>query len=90
MQLRRNESPTQPAAWSSDCGAAATFRRSLACTLSVLLGLATLTSVGCSGCNSKNNAQGQADGENQESKQQAADKKKKDPREIKPLLPLIG
>lgn len=65
------------------------FRRAMA----IPLALAILVSAGCSGCNSKQGAKTQAEKELEtveERNKRIAENKKKKPREIKPLLPLVG
>ena len=92
MPYRRNDST--PVATRSADG----FRRvnshwlaSVRASLAVVLTALVLVTTGCRGCNSQQNAQNAADSEEAEKKKkELAEKKKKPPREIEPLLPLIG
>ena len=87
MPTRRNDSSPGLVAGHDVSRFTSAFRRALVIPLAVL----TLATAGCGGCDSQPTGQNQtAEEKAEEAKKKLAEKEKKDPREIKPLLPLLG
>ncbi|NOZ38960.1 MAG: hypothetical protein GXP24_01880 [Planctomycetes bacterium] len=77
--------------WRDKLPWSATVRRALVIPLAIPLMILMLATAGCGGCDSKQTPQTQAEKEEAEKeKKNLAAKKKRDDREIKPLLPLLG